>query len=82
MNAMPFSEIGSADRARIGGEAAPPQAVAQNDDVPAGDRVVFGREVAPEGRLDAEQPEEVRRHTHACDAFGLAVGDERRRPRS
>ena len=71
----------ASDRGRIGTEPPAPEAVAEDDGLPAVGRVLGGGEVAADCRLHAEHPEEVRRDPHAADPFGFAVRDQRRDPR-
>jgi hypothetical protein len=62
----------ASDDRRIGGEAAAPQRVREQDEVRAALAVLAVRERAAEHRLRAEHVERVRRDERAGDALGIA----------
>src|SRR5262249_23070529 len=57
---------------RVDAEAPPPQSVAQNRDALAVRRILLLREAAPDGRIHAEDAEEIRADSGAPDELGLA----------
>ncbi len=70
-----------ADDRRIGGEAATPQTIAEDDDLRPVILIVCGREVAAQSGRNAKRAEICRADLLPVDALRFAVADHRRLPR-
>ena len=66
----------AADNRRIGGEAADPEAVGQERDTIAADRLLLRGERAADERRHAEHGEQVRRDARAVQPLGIAPAGE------
>ena len=72
----PSIDDAASDDRRVAVEAALPEAVAEDDDVMAAERLVVAHEAAAERRADAERVEEAGRHLEALQPLRILALDQ------